>query len=457
MTQGKNAKDQPVIRLGLIIGAAIIIGGVLTPNLSSYLLAPKPLTRLQTPTMREKWQFTAGGAITGALALGEDGSVYFASEDGSVYAVDSSGNLQWKFNTGPILAGPTIGADGTIYVTDSDQRALAINRTGTQQWAIEAGRQAAVPAGVSSAVDQDHLYTLWQGQVHALRLDGSLPPDWTAGVGMQTNGSVAILPNGSIVYPGAGRLEEADSTGRTVWEYPVMDPPLSVDMLLRNGGQPPLGNFWLDSGIAVGPDGALYVCGVDQPGNERRANSRLVALAPDGTLKWEFHTGALSFNRATPVIATDGTLYFGSGNGMLYALSSDGLKRWAVSTGSEIVATMLAEDGTVYVLNRGDLIAISPEGKLLSQTPISEILEKPRVQVIAYSIEQRKVLTKLPFDTSVATSPTLAADGTIYVGTHAGKIMAFAGTHGGLMNSPWPKFQANVANSGRANVNSEWH
>jgi len=453
MTQGKSAKDEPVIRLGLIIVAAIIIGGVITSNLSSYLLAPKPSTRLQTPTIREKWQFTAGGAITGALALGEDGSLYFASEDGFVYAVDSSGNLQWKFNTGSILAGPTVGADGTIYVTDSAGRTYAINRTGTQQWVMD-GRPVSLPVGVSSALDQDHLFTLWRGEVQALRLDGSAS-DWNANP-MQTNGSVAILPSGLIVYPGAGRLEAVDSRGTIVWQYPVMDPPLSVDML-HNGGQVQAGTFWLDSGIAVGADGALYVCGVDQPGNERRANSRLVALAPDGTLKWEFHTGTLSFNRATPVIATDGTIYFGSGNGWLYALNSDGLKRWAVSTGSEIVATMLAEDGTVYVLNRGDLIAISQEGKMLSQTPISEILEKPRVQVIAYSIEQRKVLTKLPFDTSVGTSPTLAADGTIYVGTHAGKIIAFAGTHGGLMNSPWPKFQANVANSGRSNVNSEGH
>jgi len=47
-------------------------------------------------------------------------------------------------------------------------------------------------------------------------------------------------------------------------------------------------------------------------------------------------------------------------------------------------------------------------------------------------------------------SPTLGPDGTIYVASRAGKILALAGTHGALMNSPWPKFQADLANTGRA-------
>lgn len=447
MRQTEN-REGGTLRWGVIIGGAIVIGGVITGNLSSHLLTSKPIAVEQAAAIPEKWQFTATGAITGALALGDDGSLYAASEDGFVYALDSSGNLEWKFNAGPMLAGPTIGADGTIYVTNRDESTYAINRAGTQQWALEDSPHVALPIGVSLALDQEHLYTAWSGQIRALPLNGSAS-DWSAG-SVQTNGSVAILSNGLIVYPGAGRVDAVDSTGKTAWQYPVMDPPLSSDVLLNNGGHPPLGNFWLDSGIAVGADGTFYACAVDEPDNERRANSRLIALSPDGTYKWEFHTSTLSFNRATPVIATDGTVYFGSGDGTLFALNSNGTKRWAVHTGADIVATMLAEDGTIYVVNSGALIAVSPEGKLRTRNPIAGILETPHTQVIAISPEQRRVLTKIPFDTSVATSPTLAADGTVYVGSYGGKIIAFAGTHGGLMNSPWPKFQGDLANSGRS-------
>jgi len=448
MNQAENVKDGTVVRWVVIIAAAIIIGGVVAGNLSSYVLRTQPTAREQIATIPEKWEFTATGAITGALALGDDGTLYAASEDGFVYALDSSGSLQWKFNVGPMLAGPTIDTDGTIYVSNKEEGTYAINRSGTQQWAVESGPYADKSVRVTSALDQDRLYTPWRGQMRAIRL-GSRASDWSA-AGFQTDGSVAILPNGLIVYPGVGRMNAVDSMGRTVWQYPVMDPPLSVDMILKNGGQVPAGNFWLDSGIAVGADGTLYACAVDEPGGERRVDSRLVALAPDGTYKWEFKTKTLSFNRATPVIATDGTVYFGSGDGMLYALSSDGTQRWAVNTGGAIVATMLAEDGTIYVLNIDALIAVSPEGKLLTTNPIAGILEPPRTQVIMASVEQRKVLTKTPFIERVESSPTLAPDGTIYVGSHGGNVMAFAGTHGGLMHSPWPKFQGDIANSGRS-------
>ncbi len=138
-----------------------------------------------------------------------------------------------------------------------------------------------------------------------------------------------------------------------------------------------------------------------------------------------FKTKPHSFNWANPVIASDGTIYFGSGDGSLYALNSGGTQKWAVDIDGGIPAStpMLAEDGTIYFANQTALIAVSPEGKVLA-----------RVAIIG----------------GVDSSPTLAPDGTIYVASHKGKIIAFAGTHGGLMNSPWPKFQRDLANTGRA-------
>ena len=92
----------------------------------------------------------------------------------------------------------------------------------------------------------------------------------------------------------------------------------------------------------------------------------------------------------------------------------------AVNTGAAIIATILSQDGTLYVLNSGALIAVSPEGKLLTKDPIAGIVELPRTQVILVSVEQRKVLTKIPVVERVESSPTLAPDGTIYVGSHGG-------------------------------------
>jgi len=373
-----------------------------------------PLFSILPPLFPEKWHFIGAGAITAALALGVDGTLYAASEDGFIYALDSSGNLQWKFNAGPMTAAPTIGADGSIYVTNEEQRIFAINPTGSQQWANGGGPYADKQMGwIAAAIDQTHLYTPWRGQLRAIRLaDGYF--DWPTGIAFQRGGSVSILPDGLIVYPGYGRLDAADSTGRTQWEYPVMDPPMSTDMIAQR--RIPSGNFWLDSGIAVGDDSTMYACATD---------SRLVALAADGHMKWEFKTKTHSVNRASPVIAVDGTIYFASGDGTLYAFGSDGTQKWSFDMGGGAISAtpILTEDGTIYLVTGSALIAVSSEGKLLAKAPVGG---------------------------GVESSPTIAPDGTVFVAWRTGKISAFAASHGGLVNSPWPKFQATLANSGRS-------
>jgi outer membrane protein assembly factor BamB len=408
--QAGKTQNQTAIFWGLGLGVAMIVGAMAWHTFSGGAGSHE-----QTAALPEKWQFTATGAINGALALGNDGTLYAAGEDGILYALDTSGNLKWKFDAGRMTTAPAIGADGTIYVSNDEERIFAISPTGTQQWAQGGGPFAdKQPGWKAAAIDQNHLYSPWRGSIRAIRLDGGTF-DWTTGIGFERGGSVSILPNGLVVYPGNGRTDAADSTGRTQWEYPVMNPPLSVDMITRTAGRIPPGNFWLDSGIAVALDGTLYVCAT---------GSRLVALAPDGTYKWEFKPKVYSINKATPVISADRTIYFSSGDGTLYALNPDGTQKWATDTGALIGATpMLTADETIYVVNGSGLVAVSPEGKILERVAIAGSLES---------------------------SPTLGPDGTVYVASRGGKIVAFAGTHGALMNSPWPKFQADLANTGRA-------
>ena len=407
--QAGAVENQTVIRWGLAL-AVVVVGAM-----AGCAFSGGPGSHKQTSTLPEKWQFTATGAITAALALANDGTVYAAGEDGILYALDASGNLKWKFDAGRMTTAPAIGADGTIYVSNEEERIFAIGPAGSQRWAQGGGPFAdKQPGWKAAAIDQSHLYTPWRGAIRAIQL-GSGVFDWPTGIGFQRGGSVSILPNGLVIYPGNGRLDAADFTGRTQWEYPVMNPPLSVDMIMRTAGRIPPGNFWLDSGIAVALDGTFYVCAT---------GSKLVAMAPDGTYKWEFKPKVHSINKATPVISGDRTIYFSSGNGTLYALGPDGTQKWASDTGAPIAATpVLAADETIYVVNGVGLVAVSPGGKILEKVTIAGGLDS---------------------------SPTLAPDGTVYVASRAGKIMAFAGTHGALMDSPWPKFQADLANTGRA-------
>jgi len=52
------------------------------------------------------------------------------------------------------------------------------------------------------------------------------------------------------------------------------------------------------------------------------------------------------------------------------------------------------------------------------------------------------------FGSRAQSSPTLAPDGTVYMATYDAKVIAYTGGHGGL--SPWPNYQADLANTGAA-------
>ena len=359
------------------------------------------------PTIVKKWEFTAGGKIYGALALADDGTIYAPSEDGFVYALDASGTLQWKTYIGPSICAPAIGTDGAIYIPTNNGRVFALNPSGGVRWAAD------VYDGNSwgkngSALGRDYLYAASRGGLSAVRLaNGQV--DWQSMGGSEQWGSITLLPDGTLFAPGRGRLSSLDSHGEILWQHPALTP----EALRRNGNFPPPGDFFVVSGIAVDSNHTLYAA-VDR--------TRLVALGLDGSPKWELQTDSAALNRATPVISADGAIFFGSGDATFYALDSFGTTKWTLRLDGPLVATpVLAQDGSIFVVSGRLLSTISPDGHVLSHAETG------------YESES---------------SPTLARDGTLYVATVDGRVIAFAGGHGGLMDSPWPKYQADLSNSG---------
>jgi len=113
------------------------------------------------------------------------------------------------------------------------------------------------------------------------------------------------------------------------------------------------------SSPAIGEDGTIYFGSRD--GN-------LYAINPDGTLKWTYGTnGAI---QSSPAIGADGTIYIGSDDGNLYAIEDSithGKLRWK----HEVInpqypprgPIMIGTDGTIYVA-AGHLEALDENGNL---------------------------------------------------------------------------------------------
>jgi outer membrane protein assembly factor BamB len=82
------------------------------------------------------------------------------------------------------------------------------------------------------------------------------------------------------------------------------------------------GRVEIKSSPAVADDGTIYFGSRDR---------KLYAVTPQGKQKWTFATGA--WIDSSPAIGADGTVYFGSWDANFYALNPDGSEKWKFPTG----------------------------------------------------------------------------------------------------------------------------
>jgi len=88
-----------------------------------------------------KWTYTTGNQIFSSPAIGADGTIYVGSFDDKLYAITSAGALKWTFTTGGMIhSSPAIGADGKIYVGADDQNLYCLDpATGNKLWNFASG------------------------------------------------------------------------------------------------------------------------------------------------------------------------------------------------------------------------------------------------------------------------------------------------------------------------------
>jgi outer membrane protein assembly factor BamB len=171
---------------------------------------------------------------------------------------------------------------------------------------------------------------------------------------------------------------------------------------------------------------------------------------PAGTKLWHFQTG--DDVSSTPALALDGTLYFGSQDGHIYALRPDGTMKWFLNAGS--VAPTIGPDGTIYLTSGKRLYAVDPSGALrwkysndeleficcVTVTPDSTIYASARYEepqpegTDGKKIEGRLVsfnaqgerFWRHKLDEPPANGPVLAADMAFVVGTGNEAVYTFA-------------------------------
>jgi len=197
------------------------------------------------------------------------------------------------------------------------------------------------------------------------------------------------------------------------------------------------------SSPAVAADGSVLVGSQD---------TKLYAVARDGSLRWSYATGDIIFS--SPAVAHDGTIYIGSDDDHLYAVSGNPPKpRWIVQMGScpqrvgigpeasrcDVDAgPTIGPDGVIYTGGDG-IYAINPDGSLrwhfvtgghVSSAPA--VLPDGTVVAgsqddLIYAIGtngQKKWDFRAGADVEAA--PAIGDDGTIYIGSDDDKLYALS-------------------------------
>jgi outer membrane protein assembly factor BamB len=337
-------------------------------------------------------------SFEGSAAIAPDGTIYVTTGAGNhLEALDQDGHRNWSFATASEdKSSPAIGDDGTIYFGSRDRKFYAIAPDGKKKWSFLTG--AWVDSSPAVGTDGMIYFGSWDSKFYAL-----------------------------------------DAAGHKLWEFKTDGP--------------------IDSSAAIGADATIYFGSHD---------GCLYALDPKKNKKWAFKTGGPIIS--SPAIGTDGTVYATSVDGNLYAIAASGAKKWQVHTGGiRCSSPVLDENGAIFVGVNNSIMAVKSDGTPLAPNwgfSVSDtnyplfIDSSPALSadgILVFGTDYGTLMgfgvaTNWPIWTArlvggIKSSPTIAPDATVFVGsgTHFARVQ---GTRG-LSHSSWPKFRADLRQTGR--------
>ncbi len=304
--------------------------------------------------IKEVRRFHTGNGIFSTPVIGDRERIYVGSADHYFYALDPvTGKLLWKFDAQELI----------------DSAA-----------ALSADRRVYVPAGGAIYALDLEGHPLWSFDV----TDHRPPGLYTFGTNFWWEGNVVLGPDGNL-YAGnddfffysfspEGKFRWARRTGFLIWSVPAFGPDdimyfAGFDMRLyaleRETGKlkwkKNLKNALVAS-PALGPDGTIFQGSFD---------GALYALnSVSGRLKWKYQTDDHIY--ASAALDSRGRVYVTSADGFLYALDANtGAERWTYYTGDAVRSSPVLgpdpEGKAEYLIyfggGQGEVFAIDPEGK----------------------------------------------------------------------------------------------
>lgn len=328
-------------------------GGPQGPGLSAdgktlYFSAGSSLIAASSIDGAKKWEFKANNNMVFGPTIGPDGTIYQGSWDKYFYAVNADGSLKWKYLTkGTISYPPSIDKNGNIYLGGGDAHfgpdgnIYAFDSNGKSLWIYDT---KTLRVG-SPAIGYDGLlYFPASPDLFVLDTAGKLA--WKKGPDFTTS-SQNEAPNG---------------TQNNTTSTPCPPPPASCNNATGSGQD--TGAQGGPSGLTIGADMEV-IAGIITPA---LSPDNLIYIGnPQGkfmaidtktqAIKWSYQTGknpdpkGIDYGLPSFVIVDkDGTSYFGAFDHKFYAIDKNGKLKWAYEASNKITeaSPAMGADGTIY-------------------------------------------------------------------------------------------------------------
>ena len=365
-------------------------GAVLSPPVVNqdgnvYLLRPHDYTEprglsLVATGPARHWEIRAEGGICNSPAIADDGTIIFGTHAGASWAVSPDGKKLWNYS----------------FPQNSFYPAVDFGPGATEPARSPACSQPALAADGTS---------YWVGHgVFALSKDGSLR--WTS----EQNDdflSLSVAADGTVYALANGGLFALAPDGTEHWKFPL---PKSK---------------YFGGVIAIGNNGDVYLTTLID------TDSAITVLTPQGNLKLRYKPDSGSFVIGTTMIGSDGTVCVTKNTlNRTYATvwDSNGHLTWTGPQESEALG--IASDGTLYVREVSDLLALDRGRKILWRLRLPENPNETDAH------KPTKALT-------------IANDGRLLIGDFRGRL-GILDTSANLATTGWPARFHDARNTSRA-------
>ena len=395
------------------------------------------------------WSYATGSAVRSSPAIAPDDTVYIGSFDNNVYSLSSTGTLNWSYVTGEMIfyTSPVTGADGRVCIGSDDDNLYSLNSDGSFLWSyITGGEIFSSPSigenGTVFVGSEDNTFyavyaftatptsTPTPTYTHTPTATATGTPTDTPTHTPTTTHTVTTTPTctptatytPTITGTTTHTPTHTPTITHTVTATPSSTPTVTPTPTITNTPTPysPWPMFRHDAmhtgqssyagpltanllwsyttghdvfpSPAVGLNGTIYIGSADE---------NIYALTPDGSLSWSYMIGDQGYS--SPAVGADGTIFAGSVASNVFALSSSGSLLWSYATGNFVLSSItIGPAGGAYLGSRDFHIYALTSSGLLSWSYLT--------------------------GDTVWSSPAIGTDGTVYVGSHDWNVYAISST-----------------------------